>query len=141
MNYYIPFSTPRTPKEYKYMPEPASPLARFSQPHPEELPSLRLWKEICKGDSESDTSLSSVSTSSSGSSGEIAFSTGDSSQGSITNLLEGVKPLKRESAVSSSERAPKRVRRRQVIDKSGSTKSRKRRNSGTNSKYAISGVL
>ena len=43
-----PFSIPRTPKGYKHVAEPPSPLARFDQKGSKELPSLRIWKETCK---------------------------------------------------------------------------------------------
>ncbi|KAJ3484246.1 hypothetical protein NLI96_g5774 [Meripilus lineatus] len=51
----IPFPAPRTPKGYRHLPEPDSPLARFSQPPPFELPSLRPWKDICRDSSFSST--------------------------------------------------------------------------------------
>ena len=48
MPYFLPFATPRTPKGYKHIQEPPSPLARFStQPAPA-LPSLRRWKALCQ---------------------------------------------------------------------------------------------
>lgn len=43
----ISFPTPRTPKAYKYVEEPQSPLARFSQSSSPELPSLDMWKKTC----------------------------------------------------------------------------------------------
>lgn len=44
----IHFPVPRTPKGYRHIPDPVSPLARYSQPLPFELPSLRPWKDICR---------------------------------------------------------------------------------------------
>ncbi|KAF7797418.1 hypothetical protein EIP86_008613 [Pleurotus ostreatoroseus] len=137
---YAPFSTPRTPKEYKCIPEPASPLARFNRPSesPEGLPSLRLWKEICKLDSESDNSMTSSLSSPSGSRGEMTMSANEStSQGSLSGLLQG--PRKRRSIEvpqATAEHTTRRIRRhiRQAITKSGITKGRKRKNSTTGPK-------
>ncbi|THH30663.1 hypothetical protein EUX98_g3538 [Antrodiella citrinella] len=55
-----PFPTPRTPKKYKHIPQPASPLDKYSRPLPPRLPSLRPWKETCRNYSKATSSRTSI---------------------------------------------------------------------------------
>ncbi|KAK7690010.1 hypothetical protein QCA50_006652 [Cerrena zonata] len=55
------FTTPRTPKGYRYAKEPTSPLAKYGQPLPLELPSLRSWKDTCRSYASTSSSSSSQS--------------------------------------------------------------------------------
>ncbi|KAL4250047.1 hypothetical protein ABKN59_004907 [Abortiporus biennis] len=57
----IPFPAPKTPDAYKYLRpiDPDSPLARYSQPLPDKLPSLQSWKDTCRDYSISSSSFTS----------------------------------------------------------------------------------